>query len=101
MARNDDGNARKCLNDYARPVLQIPVTQNHAPFNRGANFRIDSDVMSILPILHGKPSEDPYRHIDKFTQVCKRNQIYNVPADVMKMKLFSPTLRDRDKDWFL
>ena len=64
MARNDEGNAKKCLSDYARPVLQRPVTRIHAPLGRGENFRIDSHVMSILLIFHGKPSEDPYRHID-------------------------------------
>ena len=101
MARNDKENARKRLSDYARPVLRRPVTQIHAPLNRGANFRIDSHVMSMLPIFHGKPFEDPYRHVDELSQVCEINQIHNVSADIMKIKLFSATLRDRAKDWFL
>ena len=101
MARNDEGNARKRLSDYARPVLQRPVTRIHAPLGRGANFRIDSHVMSMLPIFHGKPSEDPYRHVDELSQVCEINHLQNVPADTMKMKLFPATLRDRAKDWFL
>ena len=61
MARNDEGNVRKCRSDYARPVLQRPVTRIHAPLGRGANFRIDSHVMSMLPIFHGKPSKDPFK----------------------------------------
>ena len=65
------------------------------------NFRIDLHVMSMLPIFHGKPSEDPYRQVDKLSQVCEINQIHNVSADVMQMKLFLATLRDRTKDWFL
>ena len=101
MARNDKGNARKCLSDYARPVLQRPVTRIHAPLGRGANFRLDSHVMSMLPIFHGKPSEDPYRHVDELSQVCEINHLQNVPANTMKMKLFPATLRDRAKDWFL
>ena len=48
MARKDEGNARKRLSDYARPVLQLPVTGIHAPLTRGANFRIDSHVMSMI-----------------------------------------------------
>ena len=64
MALNDEGNVRRCLSDYARPVLQRSVTRIHAPLARNANFRIDSHVMSMLPIFHGKPSEDPYRHVD-------------------------------------
>ena len=101
MARNDKGNARKCLSDYARPVLQRTVTRIHAPLGRGANFRIDSHVMSMLPIFHGKPSEDPYRHVDELSYVCEINHLQNVPADTMKMKLFPATLRDKAKDWFL
>ena len=33
--------------------------------------------------------------------MCEINQVHNVSADVMKMKLFPSTLRDRAKDWFL
>ena len=101
MAFNDEENIRRRLSDYFRPVLQRPVTRIHAPLARNANFKIDLHVMSMLPIFHGKPSEDPYRHVDELSQVCEINQIHNVSADVMKMKLFPPTLRDRAKDWFL
>ena len=101
MGRNDKGNARKCLSDYARPVLQRPATRIHAPLNRGTNFRIDSYVMSMLPIFHCKLFEDPYRHVDELSQVCEINHLQNVLADTMKMKLFPATLRDRAKDWFL
>ena len=101
IIHNDEGNARTCLSDYARPVLQRHVTRIHAPLNRGPNFRIDSHVMSMLPIFHGKPSEDPYRHVDELSQVCEINHLQNVPADTMKMKLFPATLRDQAKDWFL
>ena len=101
MARNDEGNARKRLSDYARPVLQRPVNGIHAPLTRGENFRIDSHVMSVLPIFHGKPFEDPYRHVDELSQVCEINHLQNFLADMMKMKLFPATLRDQAKDWFL
>ena len=83
MAQNNEGNAKKRLSDYARPVLQRPVTRIHAPLGRGANFRIDSHVMSMLPIFHGKPLEDQYRHVDEVSQVCEINHLQNVPADTM------------------
>ena len=75
MAKNDEGNARKRLSDYARLVLKKPVTRIHGPLNSGANFRIDSHVMSMLPIFHAKPSNDPYRHVNKLSQVCEINQM--------------------------
>ena len=101
MALNDEGNVRRHLSDYARPVLQRHVTRIHAPLARNVNFRIDSHVMSMLPIFHGKPSVDPYRHVDELIQVCEISHIHNVSAHVMKMKLFPVALRDRAKDWFL
>ena len=73
MALNDEGYVRRRLSDYVRLVLERPVTRIHAPLARNANFRIDSHVMSILPIFHGKPFEDPYRHVDKLSQVCEIN----------------------------
>ena len=98
MACNDEENARKRLSDYAMLVLQRPVMRIHVPLNRGANFRIYSHVMSMIPIFHGKPSEDPYRHVDEQSQVCEINHLQNVPTDTMKMKLFTATLRDQAKD---
>ena len=82
-------------------VLQRSVKRIHAPLNRGTNFRTDSHVMSMLQIFHGKPCEDPYRHVDKLSQVCEISHLHNVPTNTMKMKLFPATLRDRAKDWFL
>ena len=98
MAQNDEGNARKHFSNYARPILLRHVTQIHAPLNRGKNFRIDLHVMTMLLIFHGKPSKDPYRQVDELIQVREINHIQNVPVDIMKMKLFPATLRDRAKD---
>ena len=56
--------------------------------------------MSMLPIFHDKTFEDPYRHVDEHSQVCEIYQIHNILGDVMKVKLFSTTIRDRAKYWF-
>ena len=77
------------------------VTRIHAPLNIGANFRIDSHVMSMLSFFHGKPSKDSYRHVDELSPVCEINHLQNVPADTIEMILFLTTLRDCAKDWFL
>ena len=57
--------------------------------------------MSMVPNVYGKPSKDPYRHVDKLSQVCEINQIHNVVTYVMTMKLFPAILKDRAKDWFV
>ena len=78
MTRNDERKVRRRLRDYAKPVPQRPVTRINAPLNRNMNFRVDSYVMSMLPILHSKPFEDPYLHVDELSQVYEINQIHNV-----------------------
>ena len=75
---------RRRLSDYTRPVVQRQTTRVNAPHQRGANFKIDSHILGLLPTFHGLPSEDPYRHMDEFSQVC----------------FFPFTLKKRAKEWF-
>ena len=91
---------RRRLNDYARLVVERQTTRVNAPVRRGANFKIDSHILGLLPTFHGLPSEDPYRHMDKFSQVCKFNQFHNVPSETVKMCFFPFTLKERVKEWF-
>ena len=91
---------RRRLNDYAGPVVQRQTTRVNAPLQRGANFKIDSHILGLLPSFHGLPSEDPYRHVDEFSQVCEFNQFHNVPFEKAKMHFFPFTLKERAKEWF-
>ena len=40
---------RRRLSDYARPVVQRQTTRVNAPLQRGANFKIDSHILGLLP----------------------------------------------------
>ena len=71
----------------------------NAPLQQGANFKIDTHILGLLPTFHGLPSEDPYRHVDEFIQVCKFNQFHNVPSETTKMHFF-PFTPERAKEWF-
>ena len=91
---------RRRLSYYARLVVQRQTTRVNAPLQRGANFKIDSHILGLLPTFHGLPSEDPYRHVDEFSQVCEFNQFHNVPSETAKMRFFPFTLKERAKEWF-
>ena len=91
---------RRRLSDYARPVVQRQTTRVNVPLRRGANFKFDSHILGLLPTFHGLPSEDPYRHVDEFSQVCEFNQFHNVPSWTAKMRFFPFTLKERAKEWF-
>ena len=89
---------RRHLNDYARPVIQRQTTGVNAPLQRVANFKIDSLILSLLPTFHGLPLEDPYQHVDKFSEVCEFNKFHNVPSEMAKMRFFPFTLKERAKE---
>ena len=59
---------RRRLSDYARPVVQRQTTRVNAPLQRGANFKIDSHILGLLPIFHGLPSGT---HIDMWTNSAR------------------------------
>ena len=91
---------RRRLNDYARPVVQRQTTRINGPLQRGANFKIDSHILGLLPTFYELSTEDPYRHVDEFSQVCELNQFHNVPFETAKMLFFPFTLKERAKEWF-
>ena len=50
---------RRHLSDYARLVVQRQTTRVNAPLQRGANFKIDSHILGLLPTFNELPSKDP------------------------------------------
>ena len=89
---------RRRLSNYARPVVQRQTMRVKAPLQRGVNFKIDSHILGLLPTFHKLPSEDLYRHVDEFSQVCELNQFHNVPSEMAKMRFFPFTLKERAKE---
>ena len=57
-----------CINNMLS-IVHRQTMQGNAPLQQGANFKIDSHVLGLLPTFHGLPSEDPYRHVDEFGKV--------------------------------
>ena len=48
----------------------------------------------------GSPNEDPASHLNTFVELCdmqKKNDMYN---DIVKLKLFPFSLREKAKAWF-
>ena len=45
----------------------------------------------------GLPSEDAASHLNTFVELCDMQKIKNVDNDIVKLKLFPFSLRDRAK----
>ena len=53
----------------------------------------------LLPTFHGMESENPYTHIRDFEEVCNTFKEDTTTVDLMRLKLFPFTLKDKAKIW--
>ncbi|CAA7388497.1 unnamed protein product [Spirodela intermedia] len=88
------------LKDYSIPLQYRPVTKVNAPIGEGVNFRVDHHIVQMLPNFHGMSHEEPYKHLEDFSQVYEISYYPKVPLEVIKMRLFPFTLKDKAKKWF-
>ena len=49
--------------------------------------------------FYGLPSEDPNLHIVYFLDICDMFRVSGVPDDVIRLRLFSFSLKDRASEW--
>ncbi|RVW36974.1 hypothetical protein CK203_103669 [Vitis vinifera] len=56
-------------------------------------------IVPFLPTFHGMESENPYAHIKEFEDVCNTFQEGGASIDLMRLKLFPFTLKDKAKIW--
>ncbi|RVW19131.1 hypothetical protein CK203_095141 [Vitis vinifera] len=56
-------------------------------------------IVPLLPTFHGMESENPYAHIKEFEDVCNTFQEGRASIDLMWLKLFPFTLKDKAKIW--
>ncbi|RVW21411.1 hypothetical protein CK203_110721 [Vitis vinifera] len=58
-------------------------------------------IVSLLPTFHEMESENPYAHIKEFEEACNTFQEGGASINLMKVKLFPFTLKDKAKDQWL
>ena len=56
-------------------------------------------ILSLLPTFHGMESENPYTHIRDFEEVCNTFKEDATNLDLMRLKFFPLTLKDKAKIW--
>ena len=71
--------------------------------------KIDADHFELKPVMFnmintmgqfgGSATEDARQHLRSFMEICNSFKIHGVSADVLKLKLFPYSLRDRAKTW--
>ena len=56
-------------------------------------------LMPLLPTFHGMESENPYTHIRELEEVCNTFKEDTTTLDLMRLKIFPFTLKDKAKIW--
>ena len=56
-------------------------------------------IVPLLHTFHGMERESPYEHIKEFEEVCNTFQEGGVSIDLIRLKLFTFTLKDKAKIW--
>ena len=56
-------------------------------------------LVPLIPTFHGMESENPYTHIKEFEEVCNTFTEEITTLDLMRLKLFPLTLKDKAKIW--
>ncbi|CAN6476089.1 unnamed protein product [Victoria cruziana] len=53
----------------------------------------------MLLSFHGLATEDPYKHLDEFLDICTTVKISHVDDGALRLRLFAFSLKDRARDW--
>ena len=94
MERNP--NAFRSMRDHinrprmSAPSCIVPPTEQMV---------IRSHLVPLLPTFHGMESEKSYSHIREFEEVCNTFKEETAIVDLMRLKLFPFTLKDKAKTW--
>ena len=56
-------------------------------------------LVPLLPTFHGMENENPYTHIRNFEEVCITFKEGAIDMDLLKLKAFPLTLKDKAKIW--
>ncbi|KAK8694747.1 hypothetical protein V6N13_072292 [Hibiscus sabdariffa] len=57
------------------------------------------NMLNTLVQFEGSPTENVRHHLKSFLEICNSFKIYGVSNDVLKLKLFPYSLRDKAKAW--
>ncbi|KAK8498801.1 hypothetical protein V6N12_066942 [Hibiscus sabdariffa] len=92
----------RAIRDHLAPMLDDLSPGIVAPEIQAAHFELKPVMFNMLNSIGqvgGSPREDARQHIRAFLEVCDSFRQQGVHEDVLKLKLFPYSLRDRARDW--
>ena len=73
-----------------------------APLTDAESCEINAALLNLVmkDQFLGHPSEDAATHLNNFVDLCDMQKKKDLDNDIVKLKLFPFSLRDRAKTWF-
>ena len=89
-------NAYRSMRDHIHPPR---VSAPSCIIPPAENVVVRPYLVPLLPTFHGMENENPYTHIRDFEEVCTTFKEGAFDMDLLKLKSFPLTLKDKAKIW--
>ena len=89
-------NAYRTMRDHIHP-LRVSAPSCIIP--PADDVAVRPYLVPLLPTYHGMESENPYTHLRDFEEVCTTFKEGMMDMDLLKLKAFPLTLKDKAKIW--
>ena len=92
---------RVTLEDFSHTTTPEFFTSITPPEVQAPNISYRHSLIQLIQgnLFHGLPSEDPYTHLASFIEICNTVKIAGVPAQAVRLNLFSFLLAGEAKKW--
>ena len=94
--------AEKSLRDYASPRLEDFDMQKSDSVLVANEYEIKAEIIKLAAQspFEGAETDNPYRHVQRFTMLCKTVQQEGVPLAWFQWNLFPYSLTGEAKRWY-
>ena len=89
-------NAYRTMRDHIHPPRVSAPSCIIPPAN---DVAVRPYLVPLLPTYHGMENENPYTHLRDFEEVCTTFKEGMMDMDLLKLKAFTLTLKDKAKIW--
>ena len=88
--------AYRSMRDHIHPLI---VSAPSCIIPPAEDIAVRPYLVPLLPTFHGMENENPYTHIRDFEGVCITFKEGTIDMDLLKLKAFQLTLKDKAKIW--
>jgi len=92
---------RVTLEDYSSSTMPQFFTSIAQPEVQAQTITYPPSLIQLIQnnLFHGLPNEDPYAHLATYIEICNTIRLAGVPADEIRLSLFSFSLSGEAKRW--